>query len=230
MGKIIVLEGLDGCGKGTQFELLKGRLLEDKYKLKLLDFPQYEDDSSIFVRRYLGGVYGNDPNDINPYQASLCYAMDRFDAFVQDKEIKEAIREEDRILLANRYTTSNMLFQATKMEDDEKTIEFLNWLEDIEYEKLGILRPDLVLFLYMPVEYSLKLMKGRDVNKNASKNNMKTDIHENNEDYLRMVAERSLLVAEKQGFKIINCVKDNDIRTINDIHEEVYSLVKKMRN
>jgi len=230
MGKIIVLEGLDGCGKGTQFELLKTRLLEDKYKLKLLDFPQYEEDSSIFVRRYLGGVYGSDPNDINPYQASLCYAMDRFDAFVQDKEIKEAIREEDRILLANRYTTSNMLFQATKMEDDEKTIEFLNWLEDIEYEKLGILRPDLVLFLYMPVEYSLKLMKGRDVNKNASKNNMKTDIHENNEDYLRMVAERSLLVAEKQGFKIINCVKDNDIRTINDIHEEVYSLVKKMRN
>jgi len=183
MGKLIVIEGLDGSGKGTQFRQLQERLTKDGHNFKTLDFPQYEDDSSIFVRRYLGGVYGDNPNDINPYQASLCYAMDRFNAFVTDKDLRYASKEDDVLLLANRYTTSNMLFQATKMEEKDKIADFLEWLEDIEYNKLGIARPDLVIFLYMPVEYSLELIKKRDINAYANQNNMKTDIHESNDEY-----------------------------------------------
>lgn len=228
MGKVIVIEGLDGSGKKTQMKKLKDRLISESYNIQTVDFPRYDNDSSIFVRRYLGGVYGSDPSSLSPYEGSMCYAMDRFDTFKNNDEIKKVLESERAFVLADRYTTSNMLFQGTKIDSDEDVPTFLEWAADLEYNKLGIPKPDLVLLLYMPASYSINLIKQRDVEQNAEKNNMTTDIHENNNQFLVEVAKRALLIAKLQNFKVINCVKNGKLRTIEDIHEEIYSIVTSL--
>ena len=229
MGKILVIEGLDGSGKETQSKLLKERLRVENIPYFLLDFPQYSEESSYFVRSYLSGMYGINAEDISAYQASLCYAMDRFHAFKANQELKEALKDPDILLLANRYTTSNMLFQATKLNTEKMVIEFIKWLEEMEYGLLEIPRPDMILMPYISFEENVRLLNSRDISKNAQKNRMSTDIHENNLDYLRLVHERSLLVARYCQFKIINGMNElNQLRSISDIHEEMYGEILKL--
>ncbi|MBE6140487.1 MAG: thymidylate kinase [Firmicutes bacterium] len=228
MGKIIVFEGLDGSGKETQHRLLKERLIKEGYKLFLLDFPQYKSESSYFVRQYLAGKYNKLACGVSAKQASLCYAMDRFDIFKSNEEVKEALKNPEVILLANRYTTSNILFQAAKADLKEEIYELIDWICHLEYEILQIPKPDMVIMPFVEINKNIEILLQRDIEKNAQKNKMKQDIHEKDYEYLRLVSEKSQLIAQKMKFFVINCMDEfNELRTRENIHEEIYSLVKK---
>lgn len=228
MSKLIVIEGIDGSGKGTQSAILQERLIREKYNLFKLDFPQYQHPSSFFVRQYLGGKYGMNADGISPKQASLCYAMDRFDVFKSDENVKKALNSSDTILLANRYTTSNILYQASKAKTKEEIYELVDWICELEYGVLQIPKPDMVIMPHVDIEKNIEMMTKRDIAENAKKNNMSTDIHERDFDYLRRVSEISQIIADRMGFDVIDCMDDNgDIRTIDDIHQEIYSRVDK---
>lgn len=228
MGKIIVIEGIDGSGKETQSMLLKERLIRENYSLFLLDFPQYQKDSSFFVRQYLSGNYSEKASDVSPKQASLCYAMDRFDLFKANKEVKEALADPDVILLANRYTTSNILFQASKANSEEEVYKLIDWLCELEYGILEIPRPDMVIMPHVEINKNIELLTNRDVAKTAKKNNMVTDIHETDYEYLRKVSDNSQIIAKRMDFEVIDCMgASGELRSIEDIHEEIYSRLNK---
>ncbi len=226
MGKVIVIEGVDGSGKGTQSKLLSDRLKQENYDLFNLTFPQYHDESSYFVRQYLSGAYGTTAASVSAKQASLCYAMDRFHAFKADKATIEAVNNPNKILLANRYTTSNILFQATKAKTVQEIYDLIDWICETEYGILEIPKPDMVIMPVVEIEKNIEMMKKRDVTQNAKNNNMSKDIHELDLDYLRRVHEASQIVADRMGFEIIDCMDQNgDVRTIEDIHNEIYTKV-----
>ena len=175
MGKLIVIEGLDGSGKSTQLELLKDSLKAESIPFKAISFPDYESDSSALVKMYLAGKFGDKPSDVNPFAASLFYCVDRYASY---KTKWEDDYKSDKVIVAGRYTTSNAIHQTSKLSEEEWK-PFLDWLYDIEYEKVGIPKPDLVIFLDMPVEVSQKLLSGRYHGDESSK-----DIHEKDVEYL----------------------------------------------
>lgn len=226
MSKLVVIEGIDGSGKNTQSKLLQARLVKENYDLYKLSFPQYSDACSYFVRAYLNGAYGMNANDVSPKQASLCYAMDRFHTFKAYDEVKKALASEDTILLADRYTTSNILYQSTKAENIDEIYRLIDWICELEYGVLQIPEPDIVIMPYVEIEKNIAMMRKRDVAANALTNNMQRDIHEQDIAYLRQVHAASEIIAERMGFEIINCMTpDGEIRTPEDIHEEIYQKV-----
>lgn len=157
MGKLIVLEGLDGSGKSTQLDLLEKNLNDLKINIKKVSFPEYERESSAPVRMYLNGEFGSNPNDVNAYAASVFYAVDRYASF---KLSWEDFYNNGGTVISGRYTTSNIIHQCSKLRDEEKE-DFINWLYDLEFEKMAIPKPDLVIFLDMPIEVSQKLLLKR---------------------------------------------------------------------
>jgi len=226
MGKIIVIDGVDGSGKGTQCKLLRERLKLENYALYSCSFPRYHDEASIFVRRYLNGDYGLNPTDVSAYQASLCYAMDRYDFFKTDKEAKEAMEDPNVIMVTDRYTTSNLIHQGTKINDKQEQAKFNDWLWNLEYEILGIPKPDMVIIPVLEPKANIELVRKRNIEARALENKMQIDIHEADMEYLRRTIESSRIVVEQMGFDVIDCMNSNgDIRTIEDIHEEIYSKV-----
>lgn len=217
MGKLIVIEGTDGSGKSTQFKLLSQRLEHDGVAFKHLVFPRYSEESSALIRMYLGGQFGNKPSDVNAYAASSFYAVDRYASYKMDWG---QWYEDGGTVLSDRYTTSNAVHQASK-EPAEKRQEFWSWLYDFEYEKLSLPRPDLIIYLDVPTDFTERLMRHRESSTGTS-----ADIHEKDLEYLATCRETGRAAAEFYGWTVISCVKDGQMRSIEDIHEEIFRHVK----
>lgn len=216
-GKLIVLEGLDGSGKATQAEVLTEDLKRRGIAVRKVSFPDYQSDSSALVKMYLAGEFGSDPQDVNAYAASSFYAVDRYASYKKDWG---RFYETGGIIVADRYTTSNAIHQCSKLpEEDWKP--FLNWLFQYEYELLGIPRPDEVIYLKTDPRISQKLMSGRyhgDENKK--------DIHERNLAYLDRSRKAAEYCARELGWKTIQCSTQENMRSIEDIHDEVCRLLQ----
>lgn len=212
MGKLIVIEGLDGSGKSTQLELLEQNLKKAGLDCKSVSFPNYEDASSALVKMYLGGQFGSAPGDVNAYAASCFYAVDRYASYKKDWG---EYYNNGGIIVSGRYTTSNAVHQCSKLPKD-KWEDFLSWLYDFEYYKLGIPKPDKVIFLDMPIEASQKLLDGRYDKQGGGK-----DIHERDVEYLDRCRTAALFTAEYSGWDKISCAKDGNPRTIEEIAKDV---------
>lgn len=217
MGRLIVLEGTDGSGKSTQMGLLTERLARERTQFRKLVFPRYSEPSSMLIRMYLGGEFGSHPDDVNAYAASTFYAVDRYASYKQDWG---GYYESGGLLVSDRYTTSNAVHQAPKLEPSARR-EFLTWLYDLEYAKMGLPKPDLVIYLDMPTELSEQLMRQRE-----EKTHTTADIHEQDADYLAHCRAASRDAAAFSGWRIVPCAKDGALRPVQDIHEEIYALVR----
>ena len=213
MGKLIVIEGTDGSGKSTQFRLLTQRLEAEGKTFQKLVFPQYAEESSALIRMYLGGEFGKKPSDVNAYAASAFYAVDRYASY---KKVWGEYFENGGLILSDRYTTSNAVHQASK-EPAERQGEFLKWLYEFEYDKLGLPAPDRVIYLDVPTDFTEQMMRRREADTNT-----KADIHEQDMDYLATCRRTGKAAAEFYGWTVISCVKDGVMRSIEDIHEEIY--------
>lgn len=212
MGKLIVIEGLDGCGKSTQLDLLPKNLLDNGVNSRSVSFPDYDSNSSALVKMYLGGEFGNKPGDVNAYAASLFYAVDRFASY---KTNWGDYYNDGGVIVSGRYTTSNAVHQTSKMDESEWQ-GFLDWLYDLEYNKVGIPKPDKVIFLDMPIEVSQKLLSGRYKGDEAKK-----DIHESDTAYLEQCRKAAMFTARYSGWTIIPCAKDGQPRPIADIANDI---------
>ena len=213
MGKLIVIEGTDGSGKSTQFRLLTQRLTDEGRKFQKLVFPQYAEPSSALIRMYLGGEFGSKPSDVNAYAASAFYAVDRYASY---KKVWGEYYENGGLIVSDRYTTSNAVHQASK-EPGEKQGEFLKWLYEFEYEKLGLPAPDLTIYLDVPTDFTEQMMRRREADTNT-----KADIHEQDMTYLATCRRTGKAAAAFYHWTVIECVRDGKMRTIEDIHEEIY--------
>jgi dTMP kinase len=221
-GKFIVIEGIDGSGKTTQFNLLVKKLKKYKIKIKTFDFPQYEKLSSYFIREYLNGKYGS-WKEVGPYRASIFYALDRFDVGMQIKKwIKKGF-----VIISNRYTASNLGHQGAKIQDKKTRQNFFKWLIDFEHNLLQIPKPDINIILYLKASIAQKLIekKGRREYIGGAKK----DIHEADLAYLKY-AEKTYLELEKfypKDFKLVECFK-NKLLTPEEIHQKVWKIVKNL--
>ena len=213
MGKLIVIEGTDGSGKSTQFRLLTDRLESEQVKFQKLVFPQYSEPSSALIRMYLGGEFGKSPSDVNAYAASAFYSVDRYASY---RKVWGKWYEEGGLVVSDRYTTSNAVHQASK-EPEDKREDFLNWLYDFEYDKLGLPRPDLVIYLDVPTDFTEKMLRHRE-----SETHTHADIHEQDMQYLATCRRMGRAAAEHYGWTVIQCVRDGAMRSKEDIHEEIY--------
>ena len=216
MGKLIVIEGLDGSGKSTQLDILLNRLKELNIDCRSVSFPDYESDSSALVRMYLDGKFGKKPDDVNPFAASVFYTVDRYASYKQNwGEYYDA----GGVVIAGRYTTSNAVHQTSKLDKSEWE-NFLNWLYEFEYERVRIPKPDKVVFLDMPVEVSQKLLSGRYKGDESKK-----DIHESDVNYLDNCRKAAVFTADFSGWTVIPCAKDGEARTINEISDDILNEV-----
>ena len=221
MGKLFVIDGTDGSGKQTQFEELKKRLDKDGIEYKTVSFPNYESDSSSLVKMYLSGEFGTDPKAVNAYVASTFFAVDRYATF---KKGYEEYYNKGGIILADRYTTANMVHQAGKIKDPIERKKFLDWLLDFEFNLYGLPKPTRTFFLNMPTEFAIKLMENRE---NKFTHEQAKDIHESDSSHLQDSYNAACSLVEEYDWYEVKCVKNNEIRTIEDIHEEIYNEVKK---
>lgn len=219
MSKLIVIEGVDSSGKATQTRILHEKLIQKGLVANKIEFPNYQSTSSDVVKMYLNGDFGKDPESVNAYAASILFAVDRFATV---KNTAKDIFEKSDVVILDRYTTSNMVHQASKISDISQKDKFLDWLYDMEYKKLTLPEPDLTIFLDMPVEYAKQLMANRA---NKIDNTMQKDIHESNDKYLYEAYNNACFVAEKYNWKRICCVQNKKLRTIPDIAEEILNAV-----
>lgn len=214
--KIIVIEGLDGSGKATQTALLAQKLSDRGIKVRRLEYPDYDSPSSSLVKMYLGGEFGSKPEDVNAYAASAFYAVDRAAGFLGDWK---ADYQSGTLFLCDRYCTSNIIYQMAKVSDAERDA-FIEWQADFEYDKLGLPRPDAVIYLDVSPDVSQKLMEKR-----YGGDQSKKDLHESNLSFLLSCRKSALYAAEKCGWKIIDCCENGDIKPIDKISEEIEKAV-----
>ena len=221
-GKLIVIEGLDGSGKATQTELLCKYLTEMNIGFTKLSYPNYNSPSSALVKMYLSGAFGKNAKDVSAYIASTFYAADRYATF--KTEGLEDYYNNGGIILADRYTTANMVHQAGKIKDDKERQKFLDWLLDFEFNLYGLPKPTRTFFLNMPTEYAIELMKNRE---NKFTHAQAKDIHESDSSHLQDSYNAACSLVDKYDWYEVKCVKNDKIRTIEDIHEEIYAEVEK---
>jgi dTMP kinase len=222
MGKLIAIDGVDASGKQTQTTLLLSRLEKEGREVKMVSFPAYDKPSSILVKMYLNGEFGENPSDVNAYATSTLFAADRFATYRTDWGTDY---NRGTIILADRYVSSNLIHQASKINDTDEKEKFLMWLDDLEYGIYNLPRPDVTIFLDMPPEYGAELMSGR---LNKSNGDDKKDIHESDFSYLEKSYENAMFVAKKFNWKRISCIKDGQIRSVDEIHEDIYSIVREL--
>lgn len=222
MGKLIAIDGVDASGKQTQTTLLLSRLEKEGREVKMVSFPAYDKPTSILVKMYLNGEFGENPSDVNAYATSTLFAADRFATYRTDWGTDY---NGGTIILADRYVSSNLIHQASKINDTDEKEKFLMWLDDLEYGIYNLPRPDVTIFLDMPPEYGAELMSGR---LNKSNGDDKKDIHESDFSYLEKSYENAMFVAKKFNWKRISCIKDGQIRSVDEIHEDIYSIVREL--
>jgi len=220
MGKLFVIDGTDASGKQTQLNKLQERLKKENIEYKLVSFPNYESESSSLVKMYLSGEFGKNAKEISPYIASTFYAADRYATF--KKELEEFYNN-GGVILADRYTTANMVHQAGKIADKKEREKFLDWLWDFEFNLYKLPVPTKVFFLNMPPKYAFELMKNRE---NKFTHEAKKDIHESDENHIIDSYNAACEVADKYDWTKIECVKDDKLRTIEEIHEDIFNTIK----
>ncbi len=218
-GKLIVIEGLDGSGKATQTECVFDYLINKKINCRRISFPNYDSPSSALVKMYLGGEFSDSPGDVNAYAASAFYAVDRCAGFLKDWK---ADYDNGCLLLADRYATSNAIYQMGKLDEAERD-SFLDWTEDFEYRKLGVPKPDLVIYLDMSVEVSQKLMSKRYHGDESKK-----DIHECNVEFLRECRSSAMYAAKRLGWVVVKCDDGVTPRSIDDISRDIQKIIDNM--
>lgn len=218
-GKLIVLEGTDGTGKTTQFRLMSRRLEQEGLSFREIDFPRYGNPFAQPAELYLQGKLGKHPGDVSAYAATILYAIDRYASCKEDwGEFYEA----GGLILANRYTTSNAVHQAPKLPPEERWA-YLDWLFDLEYSRLALPKPDLVIYLDLPTEISAQLLRRRQ-----EATHTKADIHEQDGAYLRACRESAQEIVERLGWRRVDCSWDGAIRTPDDIHQELWEIVRTL--
>lgn len=215
-GKLIILEAGDASGKETQTRLLYERLSAEGRDVTRVSFPDYESDSSALVKMYLRGDFGAEAADVDAYAASAFFAVDRYASF--HTKWGEAYKR-GGVILSDRYTTSNLAHQAVKLADERARREYFSWLEDFEYGRLGLPRPNLVVFLDMPPEASDRLLAARAKETGAA------DIHEKDTTYLHRVHAAYAETAEKLGWARVVCGTGTTPREPEDIAADVYKTV-----
>ena len=221
MGKLFVIDGTDGIGKQTQFQKLQERLDKEGIEYKTVSFPNYDSPSSSLVKMYLSGEFGENAKDVSPYIASTFYAADRYATYKKDLE---EYYNNGGLILADRYTTANMVHQAGKISDEKEREKFLDWLWDFEFNLYGLPVPTEAFFLNMPPEYAFKLMENR---KNKFTHEDKKDIHERDKNHIIDSYNAACSLVDKYNWYEVKCVKEDKLRTIEDIHEEIYKEIKK---
>ncbi|MBS7227941.1 MAG: thymidylate kinase [Oscillospiraceae bacterium] len=218
-GKLIVFEGTDGSGKATQSKLLLERLQREGFDCRPLTFPRYGKPSAAPLEEYLHGAYGSHPEAVNAYAASTFFAVDRYASYQQDWG---KYYESGGILVADRYTTSNAVHQASKLPEGERQA-FLKWLFDFEYRLLQLPEPTLVFYLDVPTEITEKMMRCREAQTNTT-----ADIHEQDDGYLRACRRAAQKTAEECAWHCIDCSQNGEMRNAGDIHEEIYRCVREL--
>ena len=221
MGKLFVIDGTDGSGKQTQFEKLKERLTKEGVDYRVVSFPNYDDPSSSLVKMYLSGEFGENAKEVSPYIASTFYAADRYATY---KRFLEKYYQEGGVILADRYTTANMVHQAGKIKEKKEREKFLDWLWDFEFNLYGLPVPTKAFFLNVPPEYALKLMEHRE---NKFTHTDQKDIHERDKNHIIDSYEAACDLVDKYNWYDVKCVKNSEIRPIEEIHEEIYEEIKK---
>lgn len=216
-GKLIVFEGTDGSGKSTQFQRLCRRLEEEGRAFRRIIFPQYQEPSSALIRMYLGGEFGGRPGDVNPYAASAFYAVDRFASY---RKVWGEYYEQGGLVLADRYTTSNAVHQGSKLPPQEQEA-FIRWLFEFECDRMGLPRPDRVIYLDMPTHKAAELMRRREADTHTA-----ADIHEVDIEYLAACRDTALRAAKVLGWDVISCVDgQGEVRSIEEIHQEAWERI-----
>ena len=218
-GKLIVIEGLDGSGKATQTALLCEKLKTMGVEYDHFSFPDYKNESSLLVRMYLDGKFGDNADQVNPYAASCFFACDRYASFRTQWQDKY---EGGRVIVCDRYTTSNAVHQCSKLPSGDWD-NFINWLFDFEYNKIGLPEPDAVIYLRVDPEIGQELLKHR-----YNGDEKKKDIHEKDEDHLRRSRLTADHCAEVCGWHTIECVDENGMRDKQEIAEEVFEAVRSV--
>ena len=222
-GKLIVIEGTDCSGKETQAKLLLNRLKDDGVKIEERAFPMYDTPTGKIIggallgKTHIGKSVFPNASKVDPKVAALYYAADRL---YNIGEINRMLDDGINVIL-DRYVESNMGHQAGKLKDKQEKLAMMNWLESLEYNLLKLPRPDLVLFLYMPYQYTIELRNKRG----EAPDEVEKDVN-----YLHNAEETYSIMAEKYNYDIVHCVKDERIRTIEEISDDVYSIVKNKLN
>lgn len=211
-GRLIVFEGTDGSGKSTQFRRFCQAAEDRGLTYQKLVFPQYSEPSSALIRMYLGGEFGSHPQDVNPYAASAFYAVDRYASL---KKVWGKFYEEGGLILTDRYSTSNAVHQAVKCSPEERPA-FLRWLDEFEHDRLGLPRPDLVLYLDMPTRQAVQLLRSRE-----AATHTQADIHELDTGYLAACRDCALEAARVLGWQVIPCMEGDRLRSIEEIHQDI---------
>lgn len=219
MGKLIVLEGIDGSGKSAQYRRLTARFEREGMDYHSIVFPRYDQESSALIRMYLNGDFGSRPDDVNAYASSIFYAVDRYASYMTDWK---AYYQSGGVVLSDRYTTSNAVHQGAKLPPEEQP-RFFDWLYDLEYVKLGLPRPDLVIFLDVDLATSEARMHRRQLKTGKS-----GDIHERDTEYLQLCLDTGHRAAAHYGWRVVDFMKDGKEREVDEKHEEIYQIVREL--